>query len=352
MYHPILDKYWKIILYSLLWILLGLLNFWFLTKVALLDSNLSLAESIINPIILYIFNLGLWFFLRFNRFEEKSNFVLLKNVFLVGLIILVIWQTICWLLMLFISGNDEFYNNVFFQYIWIKLISGAILYFFVLLFYYLTIYYQNNKENLKRKNELSVLLKEQELTNLKQQINPHFLFNSLNSISYLIYSNPDDAHNSIVKLADYFRYSLKIGQNQVTTLNEEIENITRYLEIEKIRFSSKMEIIKNIDQNCLQYPIPVMLLQPLAENAVKHGVYESTTKIKIEINISDFDDYFTISIKNNFDIDAKPKKGTGLGLRNINQRLNLVYCREDLVKIIKTDNNYEIKLSIPKFIES
>jgi len=333
-----------------MWIIIGIIHFYFLENYYKLSFNFSLAESLINSFILCILNFGLWYFLKFSRIEEKSFIQLFINSLGAGIFVISSWILVSWAIMVFITGNNTFFTEVFLKSLVLKIIIGTAIYFFTLLIYYLIIYYQNYKENLIRKNELTTLLKEEELTNLKQQINPHFLFNSLNSISYLIFSNPDNAHESIIKLSDYFRYSLSIAKNQFTTVKDELENITRYLEIEKIRFDDKMLIKKEIEDICLNHQIPVMILQPLAENAVKHGVYESTEKVIIEIQILDFEDYFQISFKNNFDIDAKPRKGTGLGLKNINQRLKLIYKREDLVKISKTDNTFEIKILFPKTI--
>jgi LytS/YehU family sensor histidine kinase len=216
------------------------------------------------------------------------------------------------------------------------------------LLYYLLIYYQKNKENIVRKTELTSMLNALELSNLKSQINPHFLFNSLNSISSQIYSNPVEAHESIVKLSDYFRYSLSTGEKMFTTLREELDNVNRYLDIEKIRFSDKMIVVKEIDETCLNFNVPVMLLQPVFENAVKHGVYESTEQVLIKVNIVNHSDFFSIIVSNNFDPDITRKKGTSTGLKNIRRRLNFIYKREDLLYISQTNNTFEVKILLPK----
>jgi LytS/YehU family sensor histidine kinase len=216
------------------------------------------------------------------------------------------------------------------------------------MFYYLIIYYQTFKENLIRQNQLAIKLQEQELSNLKAQINPHFLFNSLNSISYLIFNDPESAHHSIVQLSDYFRYSLSGTKQQFTSLEKELENIQRYLEIEKIRFDDKMRIHFEVAEQAQSVNVPILILQPLVENSIKHGVYESIEIIQIDIIIKYFEDFIQININNNFDKETKSKKGTGIGLENVRQRLELLYKRADLMKITKTENTFEVQLSIPK----
>jgi LytS/YehU family sensor histidine kinase len=214
--------------------------------------------------------------------------------------------------------------------------------------YYVLIYYRTNKENLIRKTEMASTLNEMELANLKSQINPHFLFNSLNSISYQIIENPEEARESLVKLSDYFRYSLTRSADTFSSLKDELDNVFRYLEVEKIRFGEKMKIEKTIDDQCYEYPIPVMLLQPLFENCVKHGVYESSEPVTIRLEVNDQPDHFTILISNNIDPEAKARKGTSTGLSNVDRRLKLIYKRNDLLDIEKTKNFFSVRIRIPK----
>jgi two-component system, LytTR family, sensor kinase len=350
MFHPILNKFWKLLIYIFLWILLGSINFTILYLIFSVDLTNSIIDSSLTVIILGIFTLGIWYYLRFNRIEEKSTINILINLAIAGIIIISIWIFSNWFLMQIIQNDKENFNSIFEKIFLFKTGFGIVIYFISTLSYYLMIYYQNYQENVKRKNELSSMLKDSELSNLKSQINPHFLFNSLNSISYLIYTNPEDAHNSIVKLSEYFRYSLSKGDEQLTTLNDELENIFRYLDIEKIRFTEKMIVEKQIDTNCLKHKIPVMILQPLIENAVKHGVYENTEKTIISIVINDNSDFYSVSISNNFEKNFNKRKGTSTGLKNVSQRLKLMYKRDDLILIKESENKFEVKISFPKTI--
>ncbi len=347
MNHPILDKYWKIIIYLSVWLLFSYIYFWFVQNNSQLEFDLALLDSFLTSFMQASIYIGIWYVIKYNRIEEKTSPNLIISVILLGFTLIFFWVFIVHFSIILLIGKNTIYNDYFWSNIWNKALIGLVIYLFMLLFYYLLIYYQNFKENVIRKNQLSLKLQEQELANLKAQINPHFLFNSLNSISYLIYSDAENAHKAIVKLSDYFRYSLSSTKHQFITLEQELENTFRYLEIEKIRFEDKMKIKTQIEKECKKIQVPILILQPIIENAIKHGVYESTELVTIYVKATKFDDYIIISIKNNFDIDAKKQKGTGLGLENVKQRLELLYKRNDLLRITKEQDSFTVELFIP-----
>jgi LytS/YehU family sensor histidine kinase len=161
--------------------------------------------------------------------------------------------------------------------------------------------------------------------------------------------NPARAQDMIIKLSDFMRYSLSQADHTMTTLKKEIENSVRYLEIEKVRFGQKLmyQIICE-DITSLDKLIPIMLLQPLYENAVKHGVYESTQQVSIITKVVLINDELHISIKNDFDPEAFSRRGEGIGLKNINDRLKLIYHNNQLLTVIKNENTFEVKLIIPQ----
>jgi len=231
---------------------------------------------------------------------------------------------------------------------YLMVFCGFFYYLVLVLVYYLIIYYQDIKEKLENEIRLRSIIKETELNLLKSQINPHFLFNSLNSICSLTIVNPSKAQDMIIKLSDFMRYSLSQADYSMTTLKNEIENSIRYLEIEKVRFGHKLIYQNTIDPTSLDKLIPVMLLQPLYENAVKHGVYESTQQVNIDTTVVLLHNDLHISIKNDFDPDASSKKGEGIGLRNIKDRLKLIYHNSQLMTVLKQDTSFEVKLIIPQ----
>jgi LytS/YehU family sensor histidine kinase len=194
-----------------------------------------------------------------------------------------------------------------------------------------------------------VQVKEAEIDRLKAQINPHFLFNSLNSVSSLITSQPEQAREMIVRLSGFLRYSLENRHNNLTSLRAELENIRYYLEIEKVRFGARLQFDFAVPEECLEMTIPHMILQPLVENSIKHGVYESTEPVRIELRAACGNrENLTVEISNDFDPEAPPRKGKGIGLINTRNRLYLAYNCENCLSVERTENRFTIKLSIPQ----
>lgn len=225
---------------------------------------------------------------------------------------------------------------------------GMLYYEVIILVYYLFILIQKNKERLVKEAELRTLIKDSELNALKSQINPHFIFNSLNSISSLTIIEPAKARDMIIKLSDFLRYSISNRDEKLTSLEEEINNVTRYLDIEKVRFGKRLNIKQNIDSVCLQLKLPGLILQPLVENAIKYSVYENIDESVIDISASCNSALLNISIANFYDKDFISNKGEGIGLKNIKSRLQLLYNKEDLLHISKTDNKFEVKVFFPQ----
>jgi LytS/YehU family sensor histidine kinase len=125
-------------------------------------------------------------------------------------------------------------------------------------------------------------------------------------------------------------------------------NIQRYLEIEKVRFGDKLVFEFKLGGTCMEHKIPVMLLQPLFENAIKHGVYESTEQVKIEMDCEYREGYLEVVIFNDFDPDAHARKGAGLGLQNIRERMRLLYKNDKLLRTEVIGNKFYVYLSLPE----
>ena len=155
------------------------------------------------------------------------------------------------------------------------------------------------------------------------------------------------AQEMVIKLSDYMRYTVSQEKSVMATLGREIDNIHRYLDIEKTRFGSKLQYKFDIDDDSVEAAIPGMILQPLYENAIKHGVYESTEPILIETRAFMDNDILIVSIKNNYQSGAPMVAGAGIGLRNIAERLKLIYQNETLLRIKNENQQFEVTLIIP-----
>jgi two-component system LytT family sensor kinase len=179
-----------------------------------------------------------------------------------------------------------------------------------------------------RLQEQEKLLMASRLDALASQINPHFLFNTLTSVSSLIRSEPEKARTLIVKLSGLLRRLLR-SQEHFITLREELEAIDEYLDIESIRFGPQLKIEKHIDPATLDLIVPSMILQPLVENSIKHGLSQKLGEGRITIRSLREDDHALIDVIDNGmgipQTEAGRVKGTGIGLRNVNERLHVIY---------------------------
>jgi LytS/YehU family sensor histidine kinase len=151
----------------------------------------------------------------------------------------------------------------------------------------------------------------------------------------------------VVKLSDFMRYALSRKDEQPVSLSSELENIHLYLDIEKVRFGERLITEVKIEGKCLQEKIPVMLLQPLYENAVKHGVYESTGQVKVVSTAKLVDNNLEITITNNYETELTSAKGTGTGLLNVKRRLELIYGKKASLRTIREDGVFTASLFIP-----
>jgi LytS/YehU family sensor histidine kinase len=213
------------------------------------------------------------------------------------------------------------------------------------------IYYSqiDQKENENRKAEAEKLARDAELYNLRQQLQPHFLFNSLNSINALIGFKPDQARKMIHQLSDFLRGTLKKDDQQNVTLTEELAHLQLYLDIEKVRFGHRLMTEISCDTKCQECTLPPMILQPIVENAIKFGLYDTTDSVTVSIRAEWEDNYLIIMIQNPYDpTTARPRRGTGFGLSGVQRRLDLLYARTDLVETHANDNIFTTIIKIPQ----
>ena len=166
-------------------------------------------------------------------------------------------------------------------------------------------------------------------------------------MSALTEIDPKRAKSMILKLAEFLRFILATNEKEKNTLKEELKNIKLYLEIEKVRFEEKFEYVEDIESNCWSVEIPSMILQPLFENAIKHAVYETLDKITLGLKARQENNYLNLVLENNYDESSTPRKGTGVGLRNIEERLQLIYREANLMEVKKGNGNFRVSLYFP-----
>lgn len=209
---------------------------------------------------------------------------------------------------------------------------------------------QDYKETEQRKTDAERLAREAELYNLRQQLQPHFLFNSLNSIIALIQRQPQKAREMTFQLSDFLRGTLREDDQQFIALSDELEHLMLYLDIEKVRFGHRLETEIRRDEQSEQCLLPAMVLQPILENAIKFGLYDTTEPVKIEIS-SQFEPaegMLVIQVKNPYNPEGKVRKGTGFGLRGVQRRLFLLFGRTDLLDTFAEQRKFTTTIKIPQ----
>ena len=198
---------------------------------------------------------------------------------------------------------------------------GILLYLASVALNYLLLAQDRALEAERRGAELQLLAQESELKALRAQLNPHFLFNSLNSISALTGLNPAGAREMCVLLSDFLRRSLGLGERRQVALREELDLARAYLAIEQIRFGPRLRQTWRIDPAAEVALLPTLLLQPLVENAIKHGIAALPEGGLLSLSAEAVEGHVLLQVENPVDPDAPPPEGLGLGLRQVRQRL-------------------------------
>ncbi|HEV2832288.1 MAG TPA: histidine kinase [Hanamia sp.] len=278
--------------------------------------------------------------------QEKYWYILVLSVSASFLWLLVL-QGAMWM---FFKEGDPYFQ--FINASWgIRFGAGFLLISSMSMFSLLWYSQQEQREMDDRKIEAEKISKEAELFKLRQQLQPHFLFNSLNSISALTATHPEKARHMIHQLSDFLRGTLKKDEHQWNTLEEELEYLQLYLEIEKVRFGYRLQTQIIYSNDVLQFKLPALLLQPVVENAIKFGLYDTTGEVLIKLEAIAEQNNLKIMVQNPFDPEtSQPIKGTGFGLTSIERRLFLLFARHDLLKIKKEKEHFVTTILIPQII--
>ena len=206
-------------------------------------------------------------------------------------------------------------------------------------------YYTQSQKQLKEEAILKEMALQSELSALKAQLNPHFLYNAFNTINAAIPPEQEATRQLIAELSDLFRYQLKASRQDFVTLKEELEFVKSYLELEKARFGERLEVEMNVDKKLLQAKIPPMILQPLVENAVKHGISPLIEGGKVTIRVFEQNEKLHFEISDTgvgmINKDATSIFEKGVGLSNTKLRLEKMYH-----STLEIEQNYPVGLII------
>jgi len=224
---------------------------------------------------------------------------------------------------------------------------GVVLYLLAVALSYVFLSVEASRIAEAREAEARVLAGEAELRALKAQINPHFLFNSLHSISALTSIDAGKAREMCILLSEFLRKTLGFSDRREVSLEEELALARSYLAIEKIRFGARLQAEEEVEPGCLRYPVPPLLLQPLVENAVIHGIAHVVEPGFIRITVVQRNGELAITVRNSFDVEAPRARRGGFGLASVRKRLEARYGVRAALDAAAEDGAYRVELRLP-----
>jgi two-component system, LytTR family, sensor histidine kinase AlgZ len=229
---------------------------------------------------------------------------------------------------------------------------GILLYLLSLAISYLLVSFEKTRDAERRALEGQVLAREAELRSLRSQIDPHFLFNCLHSISALTTMNPAAARRMCLLLGDFLRETIALGGESRITVGRELKLVQRFLDVERIRFGDRLDVDVTASADAEACLIPPLLLQPIVENAVKHGIAHLLERGTVRVAASRTPERLSILIENPCDADRPRGTGTGVGLANVRARLRTLYGAEAAVSTSEEEGKWRVELSFPAITES
>jgi len=324
------------------WILWGADQVYLLTRSGI-DLNTALLDAAVTQVIFamagYTINSAM------HSYRPSGKNALLVIAWTFGLTAICVYLQRETLLRLV---EDDVYRAFFYQTTLIRAAFGWLMIMLVAILTWSWVYVMEKQESEQRRNEAVKLARDTELANLRQQLQPHFLFNSLNSINALVMTKPEEARKMVQQLSDFLRGTIRKDDKSFVTLEEELRHLYLYLEIEKVRFGHRLKTEIRCEEALKPMSLPALILQPVVENAIKFGLYDTTGEITIVIEARAEGNLLDLRVTNPFDEATSSRTGTGFGLSAVQRRLDLLFNRNDLLKTEKQSGIFITTLRIPQ----
>ncbi len=308
------------------------------------SGNLSWQEAagLTTPVTLFLAFICLtpWYSCRFLPLRSTPAWKLLTNHVMAAVVssaaVLVLARILSEVL-------SNFFPDLIRKFpLFAPLLGGMVvlIYFLSIAVHYMVLAFQSSRD-------AEMLARDAELKALKAQINPHFLFNSLHSISALTTIDPAKARDMCIRLSDFLRLSLRLGEGGDIPFGEELALARIYLDVEQVRFGDRLRVVQDIDPDCADCEIPPLLVQPLVENAIKHGIATMVDGGQISMTGHRSRDAMRLVIENPFDPEAPAARKSGIGLANVRNRLRTRYGNNAKLDIQVESNLYRVVLTLP-----
>jgi two-component system, LytTR family, sensor histidine kinase AlgZ len=347
--HPILSQLRRLIVYLLAWVPIAGLLAYLLTVSHEIGAREAITLSVPLCFLYAFLCLTAWYSCRGNPLEKFGLGRLIATHLTAALVASIIWAVAAEGLASSLSKMQSFpgLSHRFRPEVPLVFVTGLLLYLLWVTLYYVIIAVEASRDAEARVMKASVLARDAELRALKAQVNPHFLFNSLNSISALTSSDPSKAREMCILLGDFLRRTLGLGEKSAIPLEEELSLIRAFLAVEKVRFGARIQMDENIDPLVLDIPVPPLLLQPLVENAVVHGIANLVEGGWIHLDAHAQNGNLAITVENSFDPDAPPRRKSGVGLVNVRQRLHARYGDRATFTLKTEGDCFRVALTLP-----
>jgi hypothetical protein len=324
------------------WLLLPILQTLVLHRLGL-DWTTSILDSLISNGLLVLAAMETSLLFQYYQPGRENPFY--RGIFLMASASL--YTAGLWWLAPYLLPEDPAYLEFLKASLPVRGVFALLLLYFISLVTWVRKRLVEQQELERRKAESERILREAELGRLRQQLHPHFLFNSLNSITALIGKQPETARKMTRQLSDFLRSTLK-KEDQLISLREELEHLDLYLSIEQVRFGERLQIRVEPSDESLEERLPALLLQPVVENAIKFGLYDLTGQVEIQLLAECQGPFLEIRVRNPYDPESPlSQAGTGFGLSSIQRRLQLLYARVDLLETQAEAGIFQTQIRIP-----
>ncbi len=347
--HPLFNTSKKLLILSVSWSVLaasicGLIS-------AITDYSLLHTFILFAPLYLLcvLFILPNFYVCRGLPLGQTEILLLAVSQLLTVMVVVVAWMLIGQSYANYLEGasGDIPWRAMFTDTLFVNLTLIAIQYEIIVLIHYLFFALEKSKDLERVALEQKLLISQAELQSLKATVHPHFLFNALNTLSSIALSEPEKAHRFCLLMAEFLRYSVGYNKKESATMREELEHIRNYLGIERERFGKRLQTRFDVDDSVLSQPVPPLILFPIIENAIKHGIDSCLEGGVLSVEVKDRQDTLFIQVTNPVDELGKKKKGEGHGLSSVERRLEVRYDKEALLKTIKESGKFTVQIYIP-----
>jgi Histidine kinase len=345
--HPILKQRSRLMLYLAVWVAFGLL----LAPVLVLGGGAPVVWAIEFAVplslVLGLQSLSFWYLVQSMPPGETPIVRMVVTWLTAGVVSLATWLLLGYIWASWLMPETDQYGDVGLTMLPLMVFAGAIGISLAVLGHYLGGAFQRSRNAERRALELQVLAREAELKSLRAQLDPHFLFNSLNSVAALIGNDSTAARQMCFLMAQFFRKSLTLAREQAITLSDEVSLAETFLAIEKVRFGERLRSRFDITDDVRDVAVPPLVLQPLVENAVHHGVAHLLEGGEVTVQARRREGFLELVVQNPCDPDRPASRGTGVGLSNVRSRVETLCGHRASVDVDAREAHFRVSILLP-----